>query len=193
MPRLGRRGGGRHDRAVQSGRMIRRLWTAASVLSLLLCAAVIALWVRSYRGCDLFYFSTSGSNGYVVANTGDLGAVVTRYGERFLDLKPFWGVRRRPRFGDGTGVFHFQWTTMIAPQMFCAVGGSPPNPSPPDHRILCSAPCWAAVLLTAFLPAAVAAKRWHARVRPGLCACGYDLRASTSRCPECGSPMPAKS
>jgi len=32
--------------------MIRRLFTLASALSLLLCAAIIVLWVRSYRVRD---------------------------------------------------------------------------------------------------------------------------------------------
>src|SRR5688500_13770574 len=40
--------------------------------------------------------------------------------------------------------------------------------------------------------AAVRMGRQATRLREGLCVkCGYDLRASTDRCPECGSPVPA--
>jgi hypothetical protein len=57
-------------------------------------------------------------------------------------------------------------------------------------RVYCQAPCWFLFLLTAILPA-----RWAAigasvakRRASGLCpACGYDLRASPDRCPECGA------
>lgn len=53
-------------------------------------------------------------------------------------------------------------------------------------------PIWPIVLITA-VPAIFAHRRrvvWLRRSRRGLCvACGYDLRESSDRCPECGKPI----
>ena len=51
-------------------------------------------------------------------------------------------------------------------------------------------PHWSVVLVTAILPAArmVSAVRRRSRRGGNLCpSCGYDLRATPDRCPECGS------
>lgn len=60
-----------------------------------------------------------------------------------------------------------------------------------------AAPCWFIALLSAIAPAVWLrgyAKRRRRRVRAArnqCVACGYDLKASPERCPECGAPVPA--
>jgi hypothetical protein len=55
-------------------------------------------------------------------------------------------------------------------------------------------PYWFLAALLSVLPARWAVTRWRRgttsrRLLAGLCAaCGYDLRATLGRCPECGSP-----
>ena len=55
--------------------------------------------------------------------------------------------------------------------------------------------CWKVAVPLAVLPAiwlAGIAAAWRRSLRPraGLCkACGYDLRASRDRCPECGTAI----
>jgi hypothetical protein len=52
-------------------------------------------------------------------------------------------------------------------------------------------PPWFIALVLSILPARWALRwyvRWRRRRTPGLCIrCGYDLRASPERCPECGT------
>ena len=55
-------------------------------------------------------------------------------------------------------------------------------------------PHWLVVLLSAVPPLrwGLRTRQRRHRARVGLCLhCGYDLRASTERCPECGKPVPA--
>ena len=72
-------------------------------------------------------------------------------------------------------------------------GGVPTLPVPPITFIsgswMVRLPLWIPALLLAIMPTRLVFIRYRARrrLRRGLCAsCGYDLRASISRCPECG-------
>jgi hypothetical protein len=52
------------------------------------------------------------------------------------------------------------------------------------------APAWFWTIMTAILPAIWIIRRLRRR-RPGTCIkCGYDLRATPDRCPECGTTQP---
>lgn len=62
-------------------------------------------------------------------------------------------------------------------------------PAAADSRLLL-VPCWVIFLATALAPTVMlhASLRRRHRLKAGLCLrCGYDLRASAGRCPECGA------
>ena len=84
------------------------------------------------------------------------------------------------------------------PRIFCLPGARlPPWPHPPPpQRMTYEAviPHWLFlfVSLTPFMVTTLRQRSRTARHGRGLCAnCGYDLRATPTQCPECGTPIPS--
>ena len=145
-----------------------------SVLSLLLCVATLALWVRSRRTGDFFSRYRSGRYWAVSSCSGQL------YVERGMTSYP-----DASRWRSGPPHYWFLTPTNIDWQFvgFAHLTGSPEGLPRPFSVLV--VPYWS------FLPVFLAAPGFwmlrRRRHRIGHCPrCGYDLRATPDRCPECG-------
>jgi hypothetical protein len=171
-------------------RLTRILLNAATAVSVVLCLAAVVLWARSYWSHDSAtwngFVRPAGPNpkyGYFsydvdVASTRGRARVQTT---RLISDSP---ARSRPTY-DAQEPYDLE-----------AVGTSPANRFGFEARRVnvdiatVMFPIWAPVLAFAIPPLCWAGALLRRRRRPGragLCpACGYDLRATPDRCPECG-------
>ena len=165
-------------------RLARWLLALCPAVSLIICAAASALWVRGYRVADVAYLHARGTTDhYMVASSrGRLGVIVTPFppdrvaaGVRFARARRAPGplLKRGGYFRNYVNHFGIEaaWT-----------------PNRPGRAV--SMPTWWLVVLTA-PPSAIwlrnRVRRIARRARGQCLSCGYDLRASPERCPECGA------
>jgi hypothetical protein len=160
----------------------RRIFTALTVVSLLLCVATLALWVRSYSYEDQVRFhSWSG-----LSSRGTLVVWWTNMYEGSIYL---W----TGPLTDGQSLVDLLWAqSTYRPRYRAAWFEAAHNFSGtlPVEQRLAIMPHWFLALLFAILPAlhlrALIRSRRLRRI--GHCPrCGYDLRATPQRCPECGT------
>jgi hypothetical protein len=171
-------------------RLLRILLNLATVLSLVLCAATIAAWVRSYQAKDYVWWSVTRPRLQLscVTSRGRLAAAIITLppGEEGLEAPGVGSAPSDPVSYDwvpenSEGTF-FNRFGVIVERRRSAVG---------DERML-ACPYRFLMLLTAILPTARLAT-WrrqarHRRLHPTLCRhCDYDCRATPDRCPECGN------
>jgi hypothetical protein len=182
-------------------RLRRWLLDALAMLSLLLCIATAIHWYRSYRTeDDLVYFGHSACEALHTLN-GSLGFVYTNAAWsdphfEYSTTTPRTGFN----YADPHGRHAF-WNRLGFFFAFAAMPSSAnPNPRPPGMTLprlsrFCEilVPLWFVMLLCAAFPVwRFVVEPVRSRKQPGCClVCGYDLRATPDRCPECGT-IPTK-
>ena len=199
----------RHDRSEKGAHhdMKRRLLTFGSVMSLLLCLATVAMWVRSYaqlhgtaetlvvgrvnRASKTFYSAWMKSYSGRLEIDAYRVTVTDDYLYRLhLGFEPH-GVDHRvniPLTIDGPVS---EPTSVWSAFEVAYEKSDDPKMSESEVRFRLKFPYWAAAVASGLLPGLWAWRRSRTRRTRALghcTACGYDLRASPDRCPECGAP-----
>jgi hypothetical protein len=168
--------------------------TRVLLISSLLCTTVAALWIRSYIRWDEILLRRDGHtwiNSYrgclTIVRQDFFGApaVPLGCGRRFVssrNLLVYWSI-------DSVGFPPTSYATKPVLGFFSQYSASGSG-SGSETRCVVQVPYWSLLLLTAIPMLAwlkVTLRTWSRRGR-GCCeACGYDLRATQGRCPECGS------
>lgn len=179
--------------------MVRRIFTIASFL---LCITSLYYWLASWQQPALLVFHS----GRVVYNL-DASAraqLVFHFRGRSYALTSSEGRL----LVDNRGDYFKLYSDTVREYAALVDSAAPGDPSvdmrarevwlklgttgPPKLVEYISVPCWSAFALTAILPA-LAFGRWlrrEIRIYMRRCGeCGYDLRASKDRCPECGAAV----
>lgn len=170
--------------------MLRRIFALGSVLSLLVCAVLLVLWVRSYRTADQFVWHADKPFVFqeraVGSDSGEFWFTVYREANTAgdpIDSRSRAEYWRRPASGGDWREFAIH--SRIGFGFVPASGSGLPSGSS-------LIPYWFPTTLAAVLPLAWIVRHRLRRPYSGRCAtCGYDLRATPGRCPECGT-VPAQ-
>ena len=181
--------------------MRRRLFTFAAAISLLLAIATIIAWVRGYFAADeVDHILTSQSDSSEKIAIWGCGNSRGQFGvEHFVEIwessntkldRPdtgHWLFRHSPPAAFHQNVKHHH--TLLG---FSCVWYSSPDTI--ERGVI--VPEWALLLIFLVSPALWLRRQQRLRLvarrsqRNQCISCGYDLRASSGRCPECGLDMP---
>jgi hypothetical protein len=168
----------------------RRLLDFLTILSLLLCLATVALWVRSHWRRDLVMHSSDRPRERKIWGAESTSGELTVYGTHVSlpnDWSPGHGWDYQTGDATATGAVRGYLERSGGTWRFAGFSYLFLTANPFIHGL--SVPDWFIVLFFAILPALRLRPMLHARRvnRAGLCPhCGYDLRATPERCPECG-------
>jgi len=174
-------------------RLLRFLGSCLTILSVLLFVATIVLWFRSRTNLDEFFIYRPRSFHYIWSVEGRI------YLNRFTARVQYWGGESSMGFGGGElsrlKYGHMPFSHQLGPFAYASVTAPPRAFGASGFTVML--PHWALLLLFSVPPVL-----WAHRFRKqrstrfgadqGLCLrCGYDIRATPERCPECGHENPA--
>jgi hypothetical protein len=179
-------------------RAARYLLAAFAIISAVLFLAVGVFWLRSYGKCEILRWTNAGGYRAIYTTQGSLTVDLT-----LVDLSAYPQQFHGPTYQVDSAHPPFDYVMVLSTESGDRAtdfsrGGFEWHElrNSARHRLYAEAvaPFWSLALLTAILPATwlirFAWARTGARRRRqlGLCpACGYDLRATPERCPECGA------
>ena len=176
--------------------MNRPLLNLVTTLSLLACAAVVALWVRSYWVSDAVLGGNRSGEWGTQTLSGTWAFVRTNapHGHATLRWDRF-DSRLSSVWEDGSALslpnrLGFGYRSRLLPTANIRLPNPEPGVTLPPLIVtrMVLLPLWLAAAVLAVLPAARLYRRIRPRYAAGRCqACGYDLRATPGRCPECGT------
>jgi hypothetical protein len=188
-------------------RLLRVFPNIVTALTIVLWGATVALWVRSYSVADACFYSHFDQDGpwvrwvQVTIRAGKGGVGVVRSVQSFpreigagLEKRygriPFQHVTSQPAYPD----FKFDESRPVHGFSFGRFANAPHSGGRPGSTgVQIIVPLWF-VLLGCTACGVAGVWRWRRARRKrypqftGLCpVCGYDLRATPDRCPECGA------
>lgn len=179
--------------------MKRKRFNVLAALSLVLCPSFVGLWIRSCYIRDSLNYCIIKEQGPPIVTASY--AIVSDRGAIEWEL---WQVKQHPM--ETLADFaswplsqvkrHTSTPREVPPFRWFRFAHARPNNLGPKTTLdiyHVRIPSWFPCLLTAIPPALWLrqTRHKHNRAKLGLCLhCGYDLRASQGRCPECGNPIP---
>jgi hypothetical protein len=165
----------------------RKLFNLSTVLSLLLCAATIAMWARSYWISDSWEWHRHYRTRFVAINRGRVLVQVNHGPSGTEEFSPIdhYAYVMKPTETRGLGR-PWRFGGFWVEDLSFAPTASRAAWLPYTDVVV---PLYALLIVSLILPALTLRRLLRARMRKaGLCPkCGYDLRATPQRCPECGT------
>jgi hypothetical protein len=167
--------------------MKRWVFRSVAAISLLLCAATVVLWVRSYDHADYFWYGDAMNETGLISSEGSLlfyrESVLGSY--RLRGPAGFGSAHLAPADPD-----HFDparaWFSLPG---FALLGGANGRTEAAGFALR----AWLLSILFALPPIRSligTLRKPRAKAAFSRCPiCGYDLRATRERCPECGTPV----